>query len=310
MRMHDIKANVLKALIAPADVVLRRVLFNSQPPPVARVSADVEYGPDAEQRLDIVEPHREGVLPVLLYFHRGGWISGDKASHERICRSLATNGFVTFNVNYRLAPRHRFPAQAQDVALAIDWVRRHAQRYGADASRVVLAGDSAGAHLASWYATSLGNPLLRQAAAIGAPLPREALKGIVLFYGVYDLARARGCRFPFIRLYLDSLMDGDQPACADALDLASPARHVTAGLPPVFLCAGEKDGLFPESVAYAEALRSAGANLTTLFFTGAQHPEATHGFLYLHRRACTRLALDKAGEFLARCVGGSGDASA
>ena len=59
MRMHDIKANVLKALIAPADVVLRRVLFNSQPPPVARVSADVEYGPDAEQRLDIVEPHRE-----------------------------------------------------------------------------------------------------------------------------------------------------------------------------------------------------------------------------------------------------------
>jgi acetyl esterase/lipase len=310
MHLHDIKANALKALILPADVVLRRMLFNAQPPSVARVTADVGYGPDAEQRLDIIEPHRDGVRPVLLYFHGGGWISGDKASHERICRSLATSGFVTFNVNYRLAPRHRFPAQAQDVARAIDWVRRHGQRYGADASRVVLAGDSAGAHLASWYATCLDNPLLRQAAAIDTPLPREALKGLALFYGVYDLVRARGCRFPFIRLYLQSLMDGERPASADALDFASPARHVTAGLPPVFLCAGESDGLFPESVAYAEALRNAGVELTTLFFTRTQHPEATHGFLYLQRRACTRLALDKVGEFLARCIGGSRDAGA
>jgi acetyl esterase/lipase len=310
MHRHDIKANALKALILPADAVLRRVLFNSQPPPVARVTADVGYGPDAGQRLDIIEPQRDGLRPVLLYFHGGGWISGDKASHERICRSLATNGFVTFNVNYRLAPRHRFPAQAQDVALAIDWVRRHAQRYGADASRVVLAGDSAGAHLASWYATCLVNPVLRQAAAIDTALPREALKGLALFYGVYDLARARGCRFPFIRLYLDSLMDGERPASADALDVASPARHASAGLPPVFLCAGERDGLFPESVAYAEALRHAGVDLTTLFFSGTQHPEASHGFLYLHRRACTRLALDRVGQFLSRCIDGSREAGA
>lgn len=305
--MHDIKANALKALILPADRLLRRVLFNTQPPRVARVSADVGYGPDDEQRLDVIEPLCEPPLPVLLYFHGGGWISGDKASYERVCRSLATNGFVTFNVNYRLAPRHGFPAQVQDVARAVDWVCRHAERFGGDASRLVLAGDSAGAHLASWYGTCLGNPSLQQAAGIDRPLPRAALVGIVLFYGIYDLASASRCKFPFIRLYLRSLMNGGSPASGESVALASPARHIGADLPPIFLCAGEKDGLFPESVAYAEALRKRGVELTTLFFSRAQHPEAMHGFLYLHRRACTRLALEEVGKFLARCTGSARD---
>lgn len=284
------------------------MLFNTHPPPVARVSVDVDYGPDREQRMDIIEPHGEGPFPVLLYFHGGGWISGDKASYERICRSLATKGFVTFNVNYRLAPRHRFPAQVQDVARAVDWVCRHAQEYGGDASRVILAGDSAGAHLASWYGTSVGNEALRAAAGIDAPLARTALKGIALFYGIYDLERARTCRFPFIDLYLRSLMDGRQAASAAMLSLASPARHIHTDLPPIFICAGERDGLFPESVAYARALKDHGADLATLFFTKAQHRGATHGFLYLHRRACARSALDEVGKFLARCVGNSADA--
>lgn len=307
--MHDIKANALKALIAPADLLLRRVLFNTQPPSVARVSPDVSYGPDVEQRMDIIEPHREEPLPVLLYFHGGGWISGDKASHERICRSLATNGFVTFNTNYRLAPRHRFPAQVQDVARAVEWVCRHAHRYGGDASRVVLAGDSAGAHLASWYGTCLGNLALQRGAGIEMPLPHTALMGIVLFYGIYDLETARGRRFPFVRLYVRSLMDGDRPASGEMLSLASPARHISANLPPIFLCAGEKDGLFPESVAYAEGLGNFGVDLTTLFFSRTQHPEAMHGFLYLHRLACTMLALDEVGKFLSHCTRNSSAAA-
>ena len=301
--MHDIKAAALKALLFPADLALRRLLFNTHPPPVARVSVDVDYGPDHEQRMDIIEPLGEGPFPVLLYFHGGGWISGDKASYERICRSLATKGFVTFNVNYRLAPRHRFPAQLHDVASAVDWVCHHAQHFGGDASKVVLAGDSAGAHLASWYGTSLGNEVLQSAVGIHTSLARASLKGIALFYGIYDLERARACRFPFIDLYLRSLMGGNQAASAATLSLASPARHIHADLPPIFICAGERDGLFPESVAYARALEQCGADLTTLLFTKARHPEATHGFLYLHRRACAKSALEEVGKFLARCVG-------
>ena len=301
--MHDIKASALKALFFPADLLLRRLLFNTHPPPVARVSVDAVYGPDPQQRLDVIEPHGEGPFPVLLYFHGGGWISGDKASYERICRSLATKGFVTFNVNYRLAPRHRFPAQVQDVARAVDWVCRHAREYCGDPSRVILAGDSAGAHLASWYGTSVGNQALQAAAGIDAQLPRTALRGIALFYGIYDVERVRACRFPFIDLYLRSLLSGSQTANAAMLELASPSRHIHADLPPIFICAGERDGLYPESVAYAQALRDRGADLTTLFFTKAQYREATHGFLYLHRRACARSALEEVGRFLARCAG-------
>ena len=300
--MDDIKAKALRTLLLPADLLLRRFVFNTSPPPVAQLFKEIQYGTDVEQRMDIIVPHGEPPFPVLLYFHGGGWISGDKGSYERICRSLATNGFLTCNVNYRLAPRHRFPAQVQDVASAVAWMCRHALRYGGDGSKVILAGDSAGAHLASWYATCLCDDSLRDAARIEAPLlPRQHLKGILLFYGIYDLDKALARKFPFIRLYVQSLLGARNQAYAQRAGLASPARHVCRDLPPVFLCAGEKDGLFPESIAYAQRLKDQGVDISTLFFRRHEHAEAFHGFLYLHGNACSQLALDEAGKFLRRC---------
>lgn len=302
--MDAIKATALKSLLWPADHVLRRLVFNTNPPPVAQVVKDIPYGPAAEQRMDIITPRGEAPFPLLFYFHGGGWICGDKGSHERICRSLAAGGFVTCNVNYRLAPKHRFPAQVQDVASALASMCRNAQRYGGEPSTVVLAGDSAGAHLASWYATCLGDRSLAEAARIEASLvPRQDLKGVALFYGIYDLDDALTRRFPFIRLYVRSLLGEDGHAGVQRAGLASPARHVCAELPPVFLCAGEKDGLFPESVAYAQSLADQGVSVSTLFFRQTEYPDAFHGFLYLPWNSCAELALDKAASFLRHCCG-------
>lgn len=304
--MHDIKAKALKTLLLPADLVLRKLVFNRHPPPVARVIRDVAYGADAQQRMDVIVPHGAGPHPVLFYFHGGGWLSGDKGSYERVCRSLATNGFVTCNVNYRLAPAHRFPAQVKDVSSAVAALLAQAPHYDVDPSRVVLAGDSAGAHLASWYGTCLFDDDLGLAAGIDTPaLPRQALKGLLLFYGIYDLDTALSMRFPFIRLYVRSLVGPDRRQYAELAALASPARHVSKSLPPVFLCAGDQDGLFPESTAYARRLEQAGAEVTTLFFRRPEHAQAFHGFLYLHGHPCTRIALEEAGKFLKRCCGES-----
>jgi acetyl esterase/lipase len=302
--MHDIRANALKTLLLPADLVLRKLVFNRHPPAVARVVRDLAYGADPQQRMDVIVPHGAGPFPVLFYFHGGGWISGDKGSYERICRSLATNGFVTCNVNYRLAPRYRFPAQVQDVARAVAWLLEQARQYDVDPSRAVLAGDSAGAHLASWYGTCLWDDELRLATGIDTRvLPREHLRSMLLFYGIYDVDTALTTRFPFIRLYLRSLFGRCESSYGRLAALASPARHVSKNLAPVFLCAGDKDGLFPESTAYAARLREAGVEVQTLFFRRPEHADAFHGFLYLDGHACTRIALHEAGMFLDRHCG-------
>ena len=123
------------------------------------VERDLSYGPEAEQRLDIFRPltTQPALRPVLIYFHGGGWISADKRIYDGIAANLTRNGFMTFNVNYRLAPAARFPAPLQDAVHAIDWIYHNLERFGGDPSAVVLAGDSAGAQIASWYARNISS---------------------------------------------------------------------------------------------------------------------------------------------------------
>jgi len=134
------------------------------------VFPNVRYGSETEHCLDIfrLRPASAGSLPILIYFHGGGWISADKKIYEGIAATFSRNGFLTFNVNYRLAPKNRFAAQLGDVTRAIDWIYHNASHYGGDRSVIVLAGDSAGAQLAAF--------LGRNSAPVG-PSPFRVITG-------------------------------------------------------------------------------------------------------------------------------------
>ena len=115
---------------------------------------DVAYDDSglAEHRLDIYRPRglARGELdrvPVVLYVHGGGFRILSKDTHWVMGLAFARRGYLVFNVSYRLAPRHRFPAAVQDVAAALEWVRQNAARYGGDLDRLAFAGESAGANL-------------------------------------------------------------------------------------------------------------------------------------------------------------------
>jgi acetyl esterase len=298
-KRFDIPAYGLKLAVNAIDWAGRKLIFNREPPPVADFVPDCAYGPDPGQRLDIIVPPGTAPFPVLVFFHGGGWVVGDKASYTRICKSLAMQGYLVVNVNYRLAPRYRCPDQIRDVAAALGWVTGNVQRYGGDASRIVLAGDSAGALLASWYAQALHDPQLRARLPLREMIPVSALMAVVLFYGVFDLKTVLRTGFPFMRTYVRSFLG---MGAAEMAEWASPARHVPATLPPVFICAGQRDSLYSQSLDYAARLRDAGMNPTTLLFSEAAYPEARHGFLYLHNLPCTRKALDAVGEFLRRIL--------
>ena len=307
LRLGDVSAYSLKLLFNSLDLVGNRFVLGNDDVAALRILPDVAYGANPRHRLDIIIPAGEPPHPMVIYFHGGGWIVGSKNGYRKLCSEFAARGYLTFNVEYGLAPRHRCFAQARDVACAIRWVFQHGEEYGGDRRRIFLAGDSAGAMHASWYLSALHQPMLFHDASVEQTLPPSAFRGAVLFYGVYDFKTVLGTRFPFMNTYAKSFLDTGAGAYAENAARFSPARHVTGTLPPLFLCAGERDPLYSQSVQYADALKAQGRDVTTCFLPTDRYPNAGHGFLFFYRRLCSRIALSEATHFLDRVLGSAKD---
>ncbi len=296
-----LKAYVLKALFYSLDIIGNQLILQKNWQGNNDPDSEAAYGTHRKQSINIFRPRGEQthIYPVLIYFHGGGFLVGDKQGYNGICRTLADYGYVTFNVNYRLAPKYRYVAQTQDVANAIAWIYQHAGEYGGDCREIILAGDSAGALHASWYASALQKRELFNHVGVKRTIPRSALKGLLLFYGLYNFNAVMHTGFPFIRTYVRNFLSEDQDRpFTELANLLSPIRYVTDTLPPMFLCAGEKDSLWEQSKQYAWALKNKGVKTRTLFLGKSIYPDAYHGFLYFANRQCTKQAFQEAARFL------------
>jgi acetyl esterase len=175
------------------DMPLTRALYDPllalQPRTGVRVLRNLAYGPDVRHRLDVYCPdtYAAAGAPVVICFHGGGFIRGDKSERENAGLLFARSGLVAVLPNYRLGPAHRWPAGAQDVVLSMEWVRQHAAEHGGDAGRIWLLGESAGAtHVASAI-------LLRRF----HPPQGLDIAGAALISGVYNLELERLARSQF-----------------------------------------------------------------------------------------------------------------
>jgi triacylglycerol lipase len=141
------------------------------------VLRDIAYGEDERHRLDVYLPaDARGPLPVVVFLHGGGFIRGDKADREAVGHYFSRHGVLAVLPNYRLGPRHHWPAGAQDASAVLEWTRAHIARHGGDPEHIVLAGESAGAaHVAA-------------ATLIKRFHPDEGLRiaGVFLASGVYN----------------------------------------------------------------------------------------------------------------------------
>jgi acetyl esterase len=207
-------------------------------------------------------------LPVLVFFHGGGWVIGDLDTHDTLCRQLtAEAGISVVAVDYRLAPEHKFPAAADDAWAATKWVVEHAAELGVDPGKLAVGGDSAGGNLAAVVAL--------QARDAGGP----AIKLQALLYPVTDVGAEtqsfrdladgymltrEGMRW-FIAHYLGKPQDaGDWRA--------SPIRATSfAGVAPALIVTAGYDPLRDEGDAYAQKLRAAGVNVDHVSFGGMIH---------------------------------------
>jgi acetyl esterase/lipase len=193
----DVLAARIRALGAvldmPATQAIYAPLLAAQPRAGIEVQRDLAYGADPRQRLDVYRSEHmrdtrpRSAPPVLIVFHGGGFIRGDKLERENAGLKFAREGFLTIVPNYRLAPAHPWPAGAEDVVAALEWTVANAARYGADPGRVWLFGESAGAaHVATAALLRRFHP------AAGLPLA-----GAVLVSGVYNVQLERLARRQF-----------------------------------------------------------------------------------------------------------------
>jgi acetyl esterase len=210
-----------------------------------------------------------GAAPgLIVYLHGGGWVAGDLATHDGVCRALTAGaGCPVIAVDYRRPPEHPFPAAVHDAVDAVLWASAQARRFGADPSRLALAGDSAGANLAAAAASLLRG---RQPSALAL---------LVLLCPILEIAPSHPSRREFAEGYfLDTAQMAQDLADylgddGDARDpLASPllAPDLT-GLPATQLHLAQYDPFRDEALAYAERLAAAGVPVRTRVHEGMIH---------------------------------------
>ncbi len=209
------------------------------------------------------------ILPVVLFFHGGGWVHGTLDTHDRLSAILAVKAnCAVVSVDYRLAPEHPFPAAWEDALLSFHWLKKQQKTLGIDVHRIALAGDSAGGNLAA---------ALAQAAAGDAAVTHQ-----LLFYPAVD----SGCSAPSF--------DDDHPGFLSAAQMrwywdqyapgalrndprASPAAaSIAPGVASATIIIAGNDPLRDEGIAYAASLEEAGTNVTL-----HSYPGAIHGFASL-----------------------------
>lgn len=265
--------------------VAREKLRALKPPPEMLPDMRIEERtvgyPDASGELDDIpvriywppiESHDN--LPVVVFYHGGGWSIGDLDTHDHVARAHAVGAeAIVVSVDYRLAPEHPFPAGVEDAWAALRWVGEHAAELGGDPARIAVAGDSAGGNLAAVMA-------LRARDAGGPPLVFQLLWYPVAVGDLSAPSFAENADAPFLNhdvttafltWYLPG-MDFSDPKTLPT-DLAPANAASLAGLPPAYIGTAEHDPIRDDGGRYAEMLSAAGIPVQR-----RNEPTMVHGY--------------------------------
>jgi len=233
--------------------------------------------------LDVFFPEEDGIYPMVVNIHGGGWTFGTKEMDEALCRYLAGRGYVIFNINYRLAPAHPFPAQVNDCLGAVMWSKDHSREYQADPNLVAVMGDSAGANLSAMVAFAYDYPEFKP--TYRSETHNASAKAAVLIYGVYDMTRfyipdTWGTPFAY------SYLGGPPNFFPERYIKASPVRYISPEKnPAIMLVVGEKDTYFVDSVKFKEQIERLGIRYRFYTAKGVGHAFINLGFLKPTREA-------------------------
>ena len=248
---------------------------------------DIDYAGDGEKRhlLDVYIPKdQSGPKPVVFYIHGGAFRILSKETHWSMALSYARRGYVVVSINYGLVPDHCFPSGLVDVATAYQWLVKNADKYGADLSRLVVSGESAGANLAMalLIATTYERPEPFAQAVYATGVVPKAMVPMCGIFQVSDPGRF-GRRKPHMPVFLRDRIDVTSQTYVPAdvsgpiLDFASPLELFERGeapsrpLPPTFLTVGTADPLLDDTRRMSKALHALGVDVEARYYRGGVH---------------------------------------
>jgi acetyl esterase/lipase len=241
-----------------------------------QVTKDVPYATvdGVQLKLDFYPSRKAGLSPLIVWVHGGAWRAGSKNAVP--IEGLTEQGFSIASLDYRLSGSARFPAQTQDIKAGIRFMRANAERFRIDPRRIVIAGASAGGHLAALVGISDGVKTLDDPSMGNADVP-STVSAIVSLYGASNLQtilsqstpHGLGVREPALKLLLGGLPD----AVPELARSASPIAHVDPSDPPLLLIHGDQDPQMPinQSHELEGAYEQTGLDVTFHVLHGAAH---------------------------------------
>ena len=220
-------------------------------PPGVETQCGISYGSFGKWGLlDVYRPKSvEGKLPVIVSFHGGGWVYGDKEVYRYYCMELAKRGFAVVNYNYRLAPKYRHPAPLEDTNAVFSWIMENKDSCGFDTDNIFAVGDSAGATGIALYACILTSPSYAANYSFKPPAGLK-IKGLALNCGIYDNEKRFGGakRLDFV----------SKESFKKSLSEMTVCKHITEDFPPCFVMTANADDLSAESPPFVKILGEKG----------------------------------------------------
>jgi acetyl esterase len=261
--------------VAARDLYMAgRKALSPDPMPIAETRDIAIPGPGGPIPARLYRSAKNGTLPVLVFFHGGGWVVGNIDSHEAMCRHIANRAeCAVVSVDYRMGPEHKFPAAVEDCFAATAWTADNGASLGVDPGRLAIGGDSAGGNLAavvSLLARDKGAPRIAYQVLI-YPATDAAMRhdSVARYAEGYVLTRATMRWF-----YEQYLRTPDDAADWRVSPLLAPDL---SRLPPAYVLTAGYDPLCDEGDAYAARLAAAGVPVTHRRFPGQVHGFVTNG---------------------------------
>lgn len=251
-------------------------------PPGIAARHDIAYGDSQDEVLDLY--YREGApaRPPIVWIHGGAFVAGTKSGVANYLKILASHGYTTIAVEYSKGPGTTYPKPVEQVNAALGFIVHHTAALNIDRPAILLAGDSAGAHIAGQLALITTDPAYARAMGIVPQLQPSQLAALLLLSGVYAPVELNlgGVYGWFNETVLTAYSGTSRFRDDQRFKLTSIPHYVTSAFPQTFISSGNGDPLAPQAAALAGELRDAGVHVDSLFFPANREPRLKHEYQF------------------------------
>ena len=271
---------------------------------VARINQNYGHS-GADTAFDVFSPSDStGLLPTVVWIHGGAWISGIKEDVDPYARIIAARGYTTVTLNYTISPEATYPTALHQLNTALGYLAEHASDYRIDPNRIVIAGDSAGANLASQLATVITSPDYAKRVGVRPSITPDQLRGVVLDCGIYDVSgipNVPGLGGWGFRIALWAYIGHKNWSVQPGGQQMGVLDDVTDNFPTTWISGGNGDPLTAtQSKPLAARLSKLGVDVTEVFYSPETTPALPHEYQFHLDFPEAQTALQSTVEFLNR----------